>query len=394
MSRRDLDYPYAEFRSEHALQESGAPELELTVVVPTLNEIDNVPVIVEALHRVLDGVVEWEVVFVDDNSADGTAEAIKSIARRDSRIRCIHRIGRRGLSSAVIEGALSGAADYIAVIDADMQHDETRLPVMLEIAKQESVDAVVGSRYTQGGGVGEWDKRRVRMSRFATELAFRVTGVKLSDPMSGFFLIRRDVFNRLVPDLSALGFKILLDLFATSKDPLTFREEPFEFRIRRHGESKLDSQAAWDFLMLLADKRFGRFVPVRFISFGLIGGTGVLVHLLVFYLFHLGLAQGFIASKIWAVGVAIISNYTLNNIITYRDRTLRGWRWFTGLLTFIAVCSLGLAADVGISSYLYFSESMSDWMQRFSIVPVIAGVIIGSVWNYAVSAVYTWRAKS
>ena len=135
------------------------------------------------------------------------------------------------------------------------------------------------------------------MSKFATDLAFRVTGVKLSDPMSGFFLIRRDVFNSLVPHLSALGFKILLDLFATSKDPLTFREEPFEFRMRRHGESKLDSQAAWDFLMLLADKRFGRFVPVRFISFGLIGGTGVLVHLLVFYLFHLGLAQGFVASK-------------------------------------------------------------------------------------------------
>ena len=152
MSRRDLDYPYAEFRSEHASQESGTPELELTVVVPTLNEIDNVPVMVEALHRVLDGVVEWEVVFVDDNSADSTAEAIKSIARRDSHVRCIHRIGRRGLSSAVIEGALSSAADYIAVIDADMQHDETRLPVMLEIAKQESVDAVVGSRYTQGGG--------------------------------------------------------------------------------------------------------------------------------------------------------------------------------------------------------------------------------------------------
>ncbi|MBB34639.1 MAG: dolichol monophosphate mannose synthase [Hirschia sp.] len=367
--------------------------IELTVIVPTLNEAENVPVMIGALHEALDGQTEWEVVFVDDNSPDGTAEIVKDIAQTDPRVRCIHRMGRRGLSTAVIEGAMSSAAQYIAVIDADMQHDETRLSVMLKLAREEALDVVVGSRYAEGGGLGEWDASRVQLSKRATQLAYRATGVKLKDPMSGFFLIRRDVFNSLAPDLSAMGFKILLDLFATSRKPLKFREVPFEFRTRRFGDSKLDNQAAWDFLMLLADKTVGRYVPVRFISFGLIGGLGALVHLAVMFVAKDLIGQSFLHSKIWAVAIAIVFNYALNNLITYRDRSLKGWKWVTGLLSFAAVCALGAFADIGISSYIYNESAADGLLRNVWVIPASIGIIVGAVWNYAVSSVYTWRSS-
>ncbi len=376
-----------------ASRDADSVALDLTVVVPTLNEAENVPLIVDVLHKALDGKAHWEVCFVDDNSPDGTAEIAKKIAQQDPRVRCIHRIGRRGLSSACIEGALSSAADFVAVMDADLQHDESRLPIMLETARTENVQVVVGSRYVEGGGLGEWDKSRADISKFATNLAKTVTKVELSDPMSGFFLTRREVWNVLTPELSGMGFKILLDLFATSKTPLSFREVPFEFRTRQHGTSKLDNQAAWDFLMLLADKTLGKYVPVRFISFALIGGSGVLIHLGVMFVLLEVLTASFPVSKMWAVGLSIIWNFILNNIITYRDRRLKGWRWVTGLLSFAAVCALGAAADVGISTYLFDTAKEGDLFRSFWVLPALVGILIGSVWNYAVSSVYTWKGK-
>ena len=381
-----------EAQSDHSPAISAAA-CDLTVIIPTFNEVENVELMVDALHQTLDGVARWEAVFVDDNSPDGTAERVKSIARRDPHVRCIHRIGRRGLSSACIEGALSSAADYVAVIDGDLQHDETRLPIMLETARNEDVDVVVGSRYVEGGGVGEWDQRRADISKFATKIASLATKVELSDPMSGFFLIKRKVFLELTPGLSAMGFKILLDLFATSNTPLSFKEVPFQFRTRQHGESKLDNQAAWDFLMLLADKTVGRFVPVRFISFGLIGGTGILLHMAIMAVVMGLTGDNFTVSKVWAVSTAIVSNYALNNFITYRDRRLTGMRWFTGLLSFAAVCALGAVADIGVSSYIYADGQGDGILQRFWQIPALIGIIAGSVWNYAVSSVYTWKNK-
>lgn len=367
--------------------------IDLTVVVPTLNEVENVAALVAALHDALDGEARWEVVFVDDNSADGTAEAVKTIARSDQRVRCIHRIGRKGLSSAVVEGALSSAAEYIAVIDADLQHDETRLPMMLAAARLDDVDVVVGSRYADGADPADWNLDHARRTKTASKIAAVATGATLTDPTSGFFLIRRDVFTQLAPNLSAVGFKLLLDIFASSKSDLRFRELPYALRERRFGTSKLENRAAWDFLMLLIQKAVGRDVPARFISFIFIGGSGVLVHLAVFYVMFSLVGLGFVASKAWAAGLATVSNFALNNFITYHDRRLKGWRWVKGLVTFSAVCSIGLAADIGISSYLYNSDLLGGLFMKASIVPVLAGVVIGSVWNYAVSSVYTWRNK-
>jgi dolichol-phosphate mannosyltransferase len=143
---------------------------ELAVVIPTLNEKDNVAPLVELLDVVLDG-VSWEVIFVDDDSADGTAKRIREISRGDRRVRCLQRIGRRGLTTACIEGALATSAPYVAVMDADMQHDEKLLPQMLATLKSEPVDLVVGRRYIGGGGIGGWNPARASMSAFATRLS-------------------------------------------------------------------------------------------------------------------------------------------------------------------------------------------------------------------------------
>src|SRR6266851_7613298 len=242
---------------------------ELTIVVPTLNERENIMPLLEKIEAALPGVA-WEVIFVDDDSTDGTADAVRSIARRDPRVRCLQRIGRRGLSTACIEGVLASSSFYIAVMDADLQHDEQLLPQMLKALKNRACDLAVGSRYVPGGGVGEWDSSRANISGFATRLSRVICRVSIADPMSGFFMARRDVFEGAMRRLSGQGFKILLDLIASSPQPLRIKELPFQFRQREHGVSKLDTLVAWEFGMLLADKLIGNVMPVSFAIFAFI----------------------------------------------------------------------------------------------------------------------------
>jgi dolichol-phosphate mannosyltransferase len=358
----------------------------LSIVVPTFNERDNIAPLVDRLHDSLRG-LDWEVVFVDDDSPDGTAEAVREIAAVDTRVRCLQRIGRRGLSSACIEGMLSSSAPYLAVMDGDLQHDERLLPAMLLALQGEPLDVVVGSRYVEGGGLGTFGAHRIAISRLATRVSHLVVPATLRDPMSGFFAIRRDAFMGCVRQLSAMGFKILVDLFASSPRPLRFRELPFTFRERIAGQSKLDTQVAWDYGMLLLDKLVGHVVPVRFIAFSLIGSLGVLVHLVVLGLLFRALGADFVASQLSATLVAMVFNFALNNRITYRDRQLHGLRWVRGLASFMAACSVGALANVGMAAWLYQHEQ--GWL-----LAALAGILVGAVWNYAITAVYTWgRAR-
>jgi len=357
--------------------------IELTVVVPTFNERDNVEALLTRLDAALRG-IEWEVVYVDDDSPDGTADMVRALAQDDPRIRCLQRIGRRGLSTAVIEGMLASSAPYLAVIDGDLQHDEQLLPRMLAAIKAEDLDMVVGSRHAAGGGMGDWDRRRVAVSNVAARLARLIIAADLADPMSGFFMLSRPAFERAVRRLSGQGFKILLDLFASTPIPYRFKEIPYVFGQRQHGESKLDSFVVWEYLMLLVDKLVGRYVPARFISFAAIGGSGVFVHFATLYLGLKLLA--FPAAQALATFVAMTSNFALNNILTYRDRRLTGRRFVTGLLSFYAVCSLGAVANVGIASAA-FADHYTWWASG------LAGAAVGVVWNYAVSSVFTWQHK-
>jgi dolichol-phosphate mannosyltransferase len=357
----------------------------LAVIVPTYNERQNVAELVRRLHRSLEH-IDWEVVFVDDDSPDGTAEAVRALAAVDPRVRCIHRIGRRGLSSACVEGVLSTSAPLVAVMDADLQHDERVLPVMVDALRSDSADIVVGSRYVSGGGVGAWDESRVAISKLATRVSRLVVPEALKDPMSGFFMLRRTVFMDIVRNLSSLGFKILVDIFASSARPLRFVEVPYEFRVRHAGESKLDNRVAWDFGMLVLDKLVGRWLPVRFLSFGLIGGAGVFVHMAVLAALYKTGTVSFVAAQGGASIVAMVFNFFLNNELTYRDAKLHGRALLSGLLSFVLVCGVGALANVGIAEYLF--NRQQGWVPA-----ALGGILVGAVWNFSTSSFYTWGRR-
>ncbi len=363
--------------------------VELAVVIPTFNEIGNVEELIHRLDRVLAG-VSWEAVFVDDDSADGTAARLHAMSTADPRVRCLRRVGRRGLSSACVEGMLATGAAYIAVMDADLQHDETVLPAMLRALKGDgsdpACDLVVGTRYMDGGGVGEWDASRQKISALATTLSQRLLGLTLNDPMSGFFMVRREVVDAAVYRLSSIGFKILVDLVVSSPRALRIKEVPYQFRNRHAGDSKLDNRVAWDYLMLLADKTVGRWVPTRLVSFAAIGSFGVLVHLTVLRTVLAFNGNQFVAAQTTAVMVAMVGNFMLNNALTYRDQQLRGWALLPGLLKFMAACSLGAFANVGVASYMHgASGGYANWL-----VSALAGIVVGTVWNYGATAWLVW----
>ncbi|MGN7999173.1 glycosyltransferase [Sphingomonas sp. 22176] len=358
--------------------------LELAVVIPTFNERANVPLLIAKLDAALAGRA-WEAIFVDDDSPDGTADAARAIGREDPRVRVIQRIGRRGLSSACIEGMCATAAPCVAVIDGDLQHDETLLPKMLDALQADAaLDVVIGSRFCEGGCTGEWDSERVAKSALATKLSRKVLKADLTDPMSGFFMIRSEIARGLVPVLSGIGFKILLDIMTASPKPLRFRELPYTFRVRTEGESKLDYVVAMEYLIALYDRMFGKVVPVRFAMFSAIGAIGAAVHLTVLFLLFRMAGLPFVTGTIVATIVAMTINYLLNNALTYRERRLKGAALIGGWVSFCLVCAVGAAANVGLAAFLH-NVQHGDW--RLS---ALAGIAVAAVWNFALSSRFVW----
>ena len=368
------------FRPHPEVDRPSVPEL--SIVVPTFNEAENVPLVVTRVAAALAD-TGWEIIFVDDDSPDGTAAAARRIAHTDPRVRCLRRIGRRGLAGACIEGMLASSASTVAVMDADLQHDETLLPRMLASIEQ-GADLAIGTRFADGGTArGGLSRVRHWGSQLATAAARRFLGVRLSDPMTGFFMMRRELFDALAPRLSTHGFKVLLDIVASSKQPLRIVELPFEFHARRHGQSKLDSLVVLEYLGLLLAKLSRDWLSLRFVLFALVGATGLIVHLLALRQ-GLTLGMDFDWAQTLAAYAAMTSNFVLNNQLTYRDRRLRGLSALRGLLTFYAVCSVGTIANVGVANWVYGSRP-SWWLAG------TAGAIMGVVFNYAASSMLTWR---
>ncbi len=361
------------------------PAPELTVVVPTFNERANIPLLVARLQRTLAG-VDWEVIFVDDNSPDGTAAAVRALGESDARVRCIRRIGRRGLAGACLEGMLASQARYVAVMDADLQHDETVLTDMLAHLRGGDVDLAVASRYVGTGSAEGLAGRRASYSRWSTDLARRLLRVELSDPMSGFFMLRRAAVEELAPALLSQGFKILLDIVATSRGALRVAEVPYVFRERQHGESKLDARIVLDFFALVMAKLTDDAVSFRFLMFCFVGLTGVFIHMAALAVaVDLG-GLGFSTAQAVATVSAIAWNFVLNNALTYRDQRLAGWSFITGLLRFEAICAIGAISNVGIATWIYGYDPRW-WLAG------LGGALMGAVWNYVVSAAFVWRAR-
>lgn len=362
----------------------------LAVVVPSYNERDNVPLLYEKVTASLRG-IPFEFIVVDDNSPDGTAAVVKEMARRFHNVRCIHRIGRRGLSSACIEGISASAAPYFAVIDADLQHDETILPQMYRKAVGGD-DIVVGTRYAGAGSAGEGlSSTREAGSRLATRLSSLLTGVTMSDPMSGFFLMRREVFDEVAPTLSRDGFKILLDIIvsatrfrARTARPLHIGEVPYRFRARHAGESKMSPLIVIQFLGLLLSKLSRGLLPTSFLLFSMVGGSGIFVHMATLWVAGNVLGFNFTNSQLTATLVAMTTNFVLNNELTYSDKKLRGRRFWLGLLSFYAICSLGMLANISVA-VMAFNEGGSFLLAGF------IGAIMSVVFNYSVTRVFTWR---
>jgi dolichol-phosphate mannosyltransferase len=362
------------------------PDLELAVVVPTFKERGNVVPLLEKLAAALQGVV-YEVVFVDDDSPDQTAEMVRSLALTNPRVRAIQRINRRGLSSACLEGMMSTAAPYIAVIDADLQHDERILPQMLVKLKEERLDLVVATRNAEGGSMGDFSESRVRLSNLGRKLSNFISRCDLSDPMSGFFLLDRRFLEEVVHRTSGIGFKILLDLVASSPRPVQVGEVPYRFGQRLHGESKLDILVGVEYLQLLLDKTIGDFLPARFIIFAMVGAVGVTIHLMLLaILLKIG-GWKFMQAQIAATIVVMVVNFFLNNAITYRDRRLKGARLVTGLISFCLACSIGAFISLRVAIFAVRDEAL-PWF-----IGGLIGTIVSSVWNYAITALFTWRQQ-
>jgi dolichol-phosphate mannosyltransferase len=392
-----LDAPFERARETDLLTAPSAPGAvadaasqadgyALTVVAPTFNERANVGKLVERLHATLDGVA-WQVIFVDDNSPDGTAEAVKAIAAHDPRVQCLRRVGRRGLAGAVVEGALASAAPYVAVMDADLQHDETLLPRMLEVLRAGRADLVIASRYIgPEHAVEGLSATRERGSRFANWLGRLVLRQHVSDPVSGFFMVRRAVFDRVAPKLSTEGFKILFDLIASQAEPLTIVELPYTFREREAGGSKLDKRIVIDYLGLLLSKLSGGVVPTRALMFGLVGASGVVVYLAALNalrpVLDLAIAQQFTLAQLLASMVAMTTNYLINNEITYRDRRKTGVGLLVGYVKFCGLCSIGLIANLSVATTLH------QWVAPQ--VAGLGGVVFGALWNYVSTAAAVW----
>jgi len=360
--------------------------LDFAIVLPTYNERDNIPLVIARLTEALRGLT-WEAIFVDDDSPDGTADVVSSHARWDSRIRLIHRIGRRGLASACIEGMMATQAAFVAVMDADLQHDETILPRMLARMHRESLDIAVGTRNAEGGSMGEFSHGRVLLSEMGQRISHAVCRCELTDPMSGFFMLRRSFLLEVVRDLQGGGFKILVDLLASRRRPVAIGEIGYTFANRRHGESKLDVVVGIEYLFLIVNKLLGGIIPVQLTLFLLVGGLGLVSHLAsLLVLTRVGHLH-FVPAHVVATFIAMTENFFLNNLITFRSRRLRGLRMIPGAARFLLVCSFGAWANVVFTRALW--QSGAQWY-----LAGFAGIVLGSVWNLSISSLFTWGTQS
>ena len=359
----------------------------LSIVIPTYNERENISQILEKVRKSLRG-VRYEIVFVDDNSPDGTSDEVKVFMQKSPYIHLIHRIGRRGLSGAIIEGIFASNSSLVGVMDCDLQHDETKLLEMLALFKKDnSLDLVIGSRFTENGGIsdGAFSKFRELGSKIVTFMIKKILSINSTDPLSGFFMVKRNSFLRHAKNLQTQGFKILADFLVTSGNTIKVREVGYSFKNRVLGESKMSLLTALELISLVLSQICGGKVSIRFILFCMVGVSGIFVQLATTGILLL-FANGFSTSQTVGILAAMTSNYFLNNYITFQERRLQSIDLLRGLLSFYFICSLGAFTNIAVATYL-FSLS-SNWL-----LSSFVGAIFAAVWNFTLSSNLTWKSK-
>ena len=356
----------------------------LSVVVPTYQESTNIPVLFERIKVALKD-VPWELIVVDDNSPDGTSNVAFALAAEDRRLRCLRRVNRSGLAGAVIEGWMSSSADFVAVIDGDLQHDESILPAMYDALAKGSGNLAIATRLRDPSNGAGLSPARQALSDLGAWFFRQIAGAAITDPMSGFFMIRREIVSRLAPRLSPDGFKILVDIILSAGGGLTIVEVPYVFRKRLAGESKLTPLVGIDFLGLVVHHATAELLPIRFVLFASIGAVGLVVHIAALSaVLHWFRMLTFDSGQAIATLLAMASNFILNNEITYRAYRYRGPSLIGGFAAFATGCSVGALANIDVASWLY-RDNQTWW------VAGLAGALLSVVWNYAVSTSLVWR---
>lgn len=362
----------------------------LSVVLATYNEVEAIGPMVRQLLSQLEGegYPSLEVVVVDDDSPDGTAHVVRELSRQDPKVHLLLRSGRAGLSSAIRDGLLSANGDLAVVMDADGQHDPAIIGSAVALLEQQGLDLVIGSRFHPEATIAGLSAQRRSGSERANHLArlSLPTYGHLSDLMSGFMVLRLATTRAAIRRVDLAGFKFLYELLSVSEGRLKVQEVPLNFRSRQTGRSKLDKAIIWDWLVSLLHTAMGRIVPRRAISFALVGMVGMTLHATIFLILRVW-GWSFLHSQIVAIVVAASSNYLVNNILTFHARRLQGLALVVGLIKFLLVCSLGLVANVGVSTAIY--AKMSE--QNLGIVAVLAGIIVDFIWKYAASSRLVWN---
>ena len=359
----------------------------LTIVIPTFNEYENIVPIIEKLEEALLD-IDFQIIFVDDNSTDGTADIVRKINRKKPYVSLLLRIGKRGLAGACIEGLLTANSDLVAVMDCDLQHDEKKLINMYQKFKNDQqLDLVVGSRHLKDGSADAgFNKFRESASKIATNLSKYMLKLNTSDPMSGFFMVRKSSVIPIITKLQPEGFKILADMIASSQKKWKIEEVAYDFRKRLNGESKMEATVAFELLGLLISHLTFGFLSLRFILFLIVGFSGVFVQLIMAWFFLSSLNLSFAFAQSFAVVFAMTTNFYLNNFLTYKDRSLTGWSFLKGLVSFYMVCSIGAVCNVSIAKMVF--EILPIWQ-----LASLSGAIVGALWNFFFSSIFTWKVR-
>lgn len=355
----------------------------ISIIAPTFNEAGNVIPFIERTRVALRD-ADWEIIFVDDNSADGTAQKIFDYGTDDPRIRIITRLQDRGLAKSSIQGMLSAKGDLLCVMDVDGQHDPEVVKEMVDCLQTGKFDIVSAARKLGSERqVDALSPLRNTLSEVGNWMSSFVLGRQLADPLTGFFIIRRDTFLKVAPRLGDPGFKLLLDILYSYKE-LRHAEVPFDFGARLNGESKLDSYVIWKFVTFLLSKMTRGILPASLISFLFVGGSGLFVHLAILYT-ALAFSMPFIAAQTVATLVAATSNFLLNNLLTFQDRRLRGWNKFWGYAKFLLVSSVGIVANVSAATIAY------ERLFHVVLLATLAGIAIDTVWKFVIASRFIWK---